>query len=58
MRRAWCSTPSNLFSVDKFSGYDRVEGGGRANVGVQATTQFDKAAPSRCCSGSPTSCSA
>jgi LPS-assembly protein len=32
----------NLFSVDKFSGYDRVEGGGRANVGVQATTQFDK----------------
>lgn len=33
---------SNLFSVDKFSGYDRVEGGGRANVGVQATTQFDK----------------
>ncbi len=33
---------SNLFSVDKFSGYDRVEGGGRANVGVQATTQFDR----------------
>ncbi|MBN9004181.1 MAG: LPS-assembly protein LptD [Rhizobiales bacterium] len=33
---------SNLFSVDKFSGYDRVEGGSRANVGVQATTQFDK----------------
>ncbi|WP_249136623.1 LPS-assembly protein LptD [Bradyrhizobium tropiciagri] len=32
---------SNLFSVDKFSGYDRVEGGSRANVGVQATTQFD-----------------
>ena len=32
---------SNLFSVDKFSGYDRVEGGGRTNVGVQATTQFD-----------------
>ena len=32
---------SNLFSVDKFSGYDRVEGGGRANVGVQATTQFN-----------------
>jgi LPS-assembly protein len=32
---------SNLFSVDKFSGYDRVEGGGRANVGAQATTQFD-----------------
>jgi LPS-assembly protein len=33
---------SNLFSVDKFSGYDRVEGGGRANVGAQATTQFDR----------------
>lgn len=33
---------SNLFSVNKFSGYDRIEGGGRANVGVQATTQFDR----------------
>jgi LPS-assembly protein len=33
---------SNLFSVDKFSGYDREEGGGRANVGVQATTEFDR----------------
>jgi LPS-assembly protein len=33
---------SNLFSVDKFSGYDRVEGGGRANVGVKVTTQFDQ----------------
>jgi LPS-assembly protein len=33
---------SNLFVVDKFSGYDRIEGGGRANVGVQATTQFDR----------------
>src|SRR5436190_12620926 len=33
---------SNLFSVDKFSGYDRIEGGGRANVGVQAATQFDR----------------
>nr|WP_210313311.1 LPS-assembly protein LptD [Rhodopseudomonas rhenobacensis] len=32
----------NLFDVNKFSGYDRIEGGGRANVGVQATTQFDK----------------
>lgn len=28
--------------MDKFSGWDRVEGGGRANVGVQATTQFDR----------------
>jgi LPS-assembly protein len=33
---------TNLFSVDKFSGYDRVEGGGRANVGVQSTTEFDR----------------
>jgi LPS-assembly protein len=33
---------SDLFRVDKFSGYDRVEGGGRANVGVKATTQFDR----------------
>jgi LPS-assembly protein len=33
---------SNLFAVDKFSGYDREEGGGRANVGAQATTQFDR----------------
>jgi LPS-assembly protein len=33
---------SNLFSVDKFSGYDREEGGGRANVGVQSTTEFDR----------------
>lgn len=33
---------SNLFSVNKFSGWDRVEGGGRANVGIQATTQFDQ----------------
>jgi LPS-assembly protein len=33
---------SNLFNVDKFSGYDRVEGGGRANVGVQTSTQFER----------------
>lgn len=33
---------SNLFKVDKFSGYDRVEGGGRANYGVQYTAQFNK----------------
>jgi len=32
---------SNLFKVDKFSGYDRIEGGGRANAGVQYTTQFN-----------------
>ncbi len=28
---------STLFAWDKFSGYDRIEGGGRANVGVQYT---------------------
>ena len=33
---------SNLFSVDKFSGWDRVEGGGRANYGVQYTAQFNQ----------------
>jgi LPS-assembly protein len=32
---------SNLFKIDKFSGWDRVEGGGRANVGVQYTAQFN-----------------
>jgi LPS-assembly protein len=34
---------SNLFRVDKFSGWDRSEGGGRANYGVQYTAQFNKA---------------
>ena len=33
---------SNLFKVDKFSGYDRVEGGGRSNVGLQYTAQFNQ----------------
>ncbi len=33
---------SNLFSVNKFSGWDRVEGGGRANVGIKGTVQFDR----------------
>jgi len=33
---------SNLFRVDKFSGWDRVEGGGRANYGVQYTAQFNR----------------
>lgn len=33
---------TNLFSVNKFSGWDRTEGGTRANVGVQSTTQFDR----------------
>jgi LPS-assembly protein len=34
---------SNLFRVDKFSGWDRVEGGGRANYGLQYTAQFNQA---------------
>ena len=34
---------SNLFRVDKFSGWDRVEGGGRTNYGVSYTAQFNKA---------------
>ncbi len=33
---------ANLFRVDKFSGWDRAEGGGRANVGMQSTTQFNQ----------------
>jgi len=33
---------SNLFRVDKFSGWDRVEGGGRANYGAQYTMQFNQ----------------
>jgi LPS-assembly protein len=34
---------TNLFSVDKFSGWDRVEGGGRLNAGMQYTAQFNQA---------------
>jgi LPS-assembly protein len=34
---------SNLFRVDKFSGWDRVEGGGRANYGMQYTAQVNQA---------------
>jgi len=33
----------NLFSIDKYSGWDRVEGGGRANVGIQYTAQVNRA---------------
>jgi LPS-assembly protein len=33
----------NLFSVNKFSGWDRVEGGTRLNAGVQYTAQFNRA---------------
>lgn len=30
---------TNLFAFDKFSGFDRVEGGSRANLGIQYTFQ-------------------
>jgi LPS-assembly protein len=33
---------ANLFRVNKFTGWDRVEGGGRANYGVQYTMQFNQ----------------
>jgi LPS-assembly protein len=33
---------SNLFKVNKFSGWDRVEGGSRANAGLQYTAQFNR----------------
>jgi LPS-assembly protein len=33
---------SNLFSVDKYTGWDRVEGGGRANAGISYTVQFNR----------------
>ncbi len=50
---------TNLFKIDKFSGWDRIEGGGRANVGVQYTTQFNRGGiDQRACSASRISCSA
>ncbi|MET0314917.1 MAG: LPS-assembly protein LptD, partial [Hansschlegelia sp.] len=35
---------TTLFSWDKFSGYDRIEGGSRANVGAQYTLTTDSGA--------------
>jgi LPS-assembly protein len=32
---------TNLFKINKFSGYDRVEGGNRANLGFKTRTTFD-----------------
>ncbi len=32
---------TNLFEIDKFSGFDRIESGSRANVGLQYTFQSD-----------------
>jgi LPS-assembly protein len=34
---------SNLFQVDKYSGWDRVEGGSRVNAGIQYTAQVNGA---------------
>jgi LPS-assembly protein len=34
---------TNLFSINKFSGWDRIEGGGRLNAGLQYTAQFNRA---------------
>jgi len=34
---------SNLFSINKFSGWDRIEGGTRLNAGIQYTAQFNQA---------------
>ena len=33
---------SNLFKVDKYSGFDRIEGGGRANYALSYTAQFNR----------------
>jgi LPS-assembly protein len=33
---------SNLFRTNRFAGWDRVEGGGRLNAGVQYTAQFNQ----------------
>jgi LPS-assembly protein len=33
---------TNLFAIDKYSGYDRVEGGTRANAGVQYTANIHR----------------
>jgi LPS-assembly protein len=34
---------SNLFAIDKYSGWDRVEGGSRVNAGIQYTAQVNRA---------------
>jgi LPS-assembly protein len=33
---------TNLFKIDKFSGWDRIEGGGRTNYGMEYTAQFNQ----------------
>lgn len=42
---------TTLFEIDKFSGYDRVETGTRANVGVQYTFQANSGAYARFLAG-------
>jgi LPS-assembly protein len=34
---------SNLFQIDKYSGWDRAEGGSRVNAGLQYTAQINRA---------------
>ena len=34
---------TNLFSIDKYTGWDRVEGGSRLNAGIQYTAQVNQA---------------
>jgi LPS-assembly protein len=34
---------ANLFAINKFSGWDRVEGGGRVNAGFEYTAQVNRA---------------
>ena len=46
---------SSLFDRDKFSGYDRIEGGTRANLGVRYTGTFSKRLDgTTACSANPT----
>lgn len=42
---------TNLFDLDKMSGYDRIETGTRANVGVQYSFQSDRGAYARLLAG-------
>ncbi|MEO1265458.1 MAG: LPS assembly protein LptD, partial [Pseudomonadota bacterium] len=42
---------TNLFEIDKFSGYDRTESGSRANVGVQYTFHADNGGYARLLAG-------
>ncbi len=42
IRRASIFDASNLFRINKFAGWDRVEGGGRLNAGIRYTAQFNQ----------------